>query len=98
MLILNIKSFNINLCYREKDKIWLVFMCFLFLSLGSSLTRHCPAFLLAAGGVGPSAPAASEGGQRLRGSSGNQTRSAENRHRGIAEICYNYHYVLYLSV
>ena len=48
-----------------------------------SLTRFCPALLLAAGGVGSSVPTSSEGAQRLHGSSGNQTCSAENRHRGI---------------
>jgi len=48
------------------------------------MTRRRPAFLLAAGGVGPPPPAPPEGTQRLRGSSGNQTGSAENRHRGNA--------------
>lgn len=48
------------------------------------MTRLCPAFLLAAGGVGPAVPAAAERAQRLHGSSGDQTRPAENSHRGIA--------------
>lgn len=82
MFILNIKSLNSHLISFEED-CRSRFHGFFF-SCWWLLIHDCPAFLLAAGGVGPSIPAPSERAQRLCGSSGNQTCSAENRYRGIS--------------
>lgn len=53
---------------------------------GLSLTFHYSAFIFTAGGIGPSIPTASERAKCLHDSSGDQTCSAENRHRGITKI------------